>query len=173
MTYELVDVTRRNACANEYYNATTEQFEVIHRHDIYDVVETFLIPTGEILFSAYNPTAPQPFVVGIYGSDAGTYWHDATDARRFFAQRIAQEFGLVVNKKRSAAATADDRVTDLCDGIKKDVQAYYKAKGRDDDSVESAAGVDLASGATLLVEHLQRKGALTREIYDADMARFR
>ncbi|WP_406362376.1 hypothetical protein [Streptomyces sp. NBC_01579] len=151
--------------ANEYWNTAAEAFEVVKKHGLYDIQETFLTPEGKILFLAYNGHAAQPWAVGIYNSDHGVYWTDPGDARRHYAWRIAESFGLVVDKEGSKAVVPASRdATDLCKKIKQDCAEWH---GFADDEVEAAdAGDQLAEHASSLAKHLQRIGVLTRVVYE-------
>lgn len=166
MTYELVDVTRRQAKANEYRNIATGEFEVIENHGLYDVVETFLTPEGRILFLAYNAHAAQPFAVGIYNSDQAVYWREGADARRHYAWRIAESFGLVVDKEGSKAVVPASReyATDL---VKKIKQAHDQWFNLPDDVEAAEAGDQLARHADSLAKHLQRTGVLSAPVFES------
>ncbi|MYR62435.1 hypothetical protein GTY54_41630 [Streptomyces sp. SID625] len=164
MKYELVDATRRDAKANEYYNTETREFEVIRKHGLYDVQETFLMPDGQILLLAYRATAAQPHVVGICESDHGVCWNDGGDARRSFAWQIAESFGLVVDKEGSKAVVSASRsvATDLVNKIKQDYDQWYDLP----DDVEAAeAGDQLAEHAVSLAKFLQRIGVLSAPVF--------
>ncbi|WP_369042299.1 hypothetical protein [Streptomyces sp. Midd1] len=164
MTYEPVDVTRRDARANEYYNTATKEFEVARKHGLYDVQETFLTPNGQILYLAYREGAAQPYAVGIYKSDHGVYWTDPHDARRHYAWQIAESFGLVVDKEGSKAVVPASRryATDLVEKIKKDHEQWHNLP----DDVEAAeAGDHLAEHALSLAKHLQRIGVLSAPVF--------
>ncbi|MGW5819267.1 hypothetical protein [Streptomyces noursei] len=166
MTYEM-GVTE-NRMAHEYRNTETGEFEVIRRHGLYDVLETFLTAEGTVLFLAHNEYAAQPYVVGIYNSDHGIYWTDGDDARRHYGWRIAESFGLVVDKEGSKAVVPASRqyATTLVQQIRK--AAGDLASAVDDQDVQgldrSAAAVRDAAEA--LGKHLQRIGVLTSEVYD-------
>lgn len=164
MTYEHVDVTRGAATANTYWNTATEQFEVVEKHGLYDIQEKFLTPEGKILFIAYNRRASHPYVVGIYNSGHGAYWIDPHDARRHYAWRIAESFGLVVAKKGSKAVAPASRAyaTDLVKEIKRTHDQWYALP----EDVEAAeAGDQLASPAISLAKHLQRIGFLSAPVF--------
>ncbi|MFD9815190.1 hypothetical protein [Streptomyces sp. NPDC059080] len=168
MSYELVDpVTRGDLVeANEYWNKTTEEFEVVKKHGPYDIQETFLTPEGKILFLAYNGHAAQPFAVGIYNSDHGVYWTDPHNARRHYAWLIAESFGLVVNKAGSKAVVPASReyATDLVKQIKQAHDQWYDLP----DDVEAAqAGDQVAEPAISLAKHLQRIGVLSVPVFEA------
>ncbi|MFE4335386.1 hypothetical protein ACFRQM_40075 [Streptomyces sp. NPDC056831] len=165
MTHEM-GVTE-NRMAHEYKNTATGEFEVIRRQGLYDVLETFLTPEGRILLLAYNSHAKQPFVVGIYNSDHGVNWTDLDDARRHYAWRIAESFGLVVDKEGSKAVVPASReyATDIVKTIKEKSGAWLTAAAAEDKSALEQAGDGLESAASSLAKHLQRTGVLTREIY--------
>lgn len=166
MSYELMDPTHRGDLveANEYWNTTTEQYEVVKKHGLYDIQETFLTPEGKILFLAYNGHAVQPYAVGIYNSDHGIYWTDPHDARRHYAWQIAESFGLVVDKEGSKTVVPASReyATSLVKEIKQDYDQWYDLP----DDVETAvAGDQLADHAISLAKHLQRTGVLTVPVF--------
>ncbi|MGW1180212.1 hypothetical protein [Streptomyces drozdowiczii] len=168
MSYELVDPVNRGDLveANEYWNTTTEQFEVVKKHGHYDIQETFLTPKGQIVFIAYNGHAAQPFAVGIYKSDHGIYWTNPHDARRHYAWQIAESFGLVVDKEGSKAVVPASReyATDLVKKIKQDVEQWHDLP----DDVEAAeAGDQLAEHAASLGKHLQRIGVLSTPVFES------
>ncbi|WP_411087850.1 hypothetical protein [Streptomyces sp. 061-3] len=172
MTYELREPESRWVElreANEYWNTATEEFEVVKKHGLYDIQETFLTPEGKILFLAYNGHAAQPWAVGIYNSDQGIYWTDPDDARRHYAWRIAESFGLVVDKKGSKAVVpaSRDYATDLSEEIKRKSTAWLQAVKDQDEFAQEQAGADLEARASSLAKHLQRIGVLTREVYES------
>jgi hypothetical protein len=166
MTYTLVAPTRRNAAANEYFNNDTEEFEVIRRHGLYDVQETFLTPEGRVLFLASNAHAPQPYAVGIYNSDHGVYWSEPGDARRHYAWQIAESFGLEVDKEGSKAVVPASReyATEL---VKKIKQASAEWHGCTEDVETAAVGIRLAEHASSLAKHLQRIGVLSAPVFES------
>ncbi|WP_329271810.1 hypothetical protein [Streptomyces sp. NBC_01451] len=168
MTYEPSDVTRRKTEANEYWNTKTEKWEVISRHGLYDVQETFLTPEGKILFLAFNAHAAQPYAVGFYNSDQAVYWTDGDDARRHYAWKIAESFDLIVDKKGSKAVVpaSRDYATDLCEQIKTHAEDYQQAVTEQDEFRQEAAAEKLETSASSLAKHLQRTGVLTREVYN-------
>ncbi|WP_329147136.1 hypothetical protein OIU91_16485 [Streptomyces sp. NBC_01456] len=166
MTYELADAARRKTRANEYRNTKTGEFEIIAKHGLYDVQETFLTPEGQILFIAYNGHASHPHAVGIYNSDHGVYWTDPHDARRHYAWQIAESFGLVVDKEGSKAVVPASReyATDL---VKKIKQAHDQWYDLPDDVEAASAGDQVADHAISLAKHLQRTGVLSVPVFDS------
>ncbi|MEV7870158.1 hypothetical protein AB0P17_29625 [Streptomyces sp. NPDC088124] len=126
MPYELVDPLRRVCQPNEYFNTETQEFEVIRRHGLYDVQETFLVPGGRVLLLAYSPAAAQAYAIGIYQSDQVEYWSAPIVGRRYFARRIAESHGLTVgpanchliaNVDRISLARKADEVQTIADSI--------------------------------------------------------
>lgn len=165
MSYELVD---RGGLveANEYWNTETDEFEVVKKHGLYDIQETFLTSEGKILFLAYNGHASHRWAVGIYKSDHGIYWTDPHDARRHYAWQIAASFGLVVDKEGSKAVVPASReyATDLVKKIKEAHDQWYDLP----DDVEAAqAGDQVADHAISLAKHLQRIGVLSAPVFEA------
>ncbi|MFF8283289.1 hypothetical protein ACF06W_11270 [Streptomyces albus] len=164
MKYEMG--VKANRLAHEYKNTSTGEFEVIRRHGLYAVLETFLTPGGKVLFLALNEHAPQPYVVGIYNSDHGVYWTSGDDARRFYAGQIAESFGLVVDKEGSKAVVPASRqyATELVKKIKQDCAQWHGFEG---DVEAAAAGDQLAEHASSLAKHLQRIGVLTAPVFES------
>ncbi|MEU7146989.1 hypothetical protein AB0B15_02955 [Streptomyces sp. NPDC045456] len=164
MTYELVDPIRRVCEPNEYLNAETGKYEIIRKHGHYRVQETFLTPEGRILFLAYNAYASEPFAVGIYGLDLAIYWTDGNDARRHLAWRIAESFGLTVDKEGSKAIVPASQkyATDLVKEIKQAHDQWYDLP---DDIEAYAAGDQVADHAISLAKFLQRIGVLSAPVF--------
>ncbi|MFJ4739134.1 hypothetical protein [Streptomyces sp. NPDC088775] len=161
MTYDMG--VRKNRMAHKYKNTETGKFEVIRRHGLYDVLETFLTPSGQILFLAHNESAAQPYAVGFY-NDHGVYWTDPDDARRFYAWQIAQSFGLVVDKEGSATVVPASRryATDLVKKIKQDCAEWDSG-----DVDAEVVGDRLAEHASSLGKHLQRIGVLSAPVFES------
>ncbi|MGW6605859.1 hypothetical protein [Streptomyces sp. NPDC055036] len=163
MTYDMG--VRENRMAHEYRNLATGEFEVIRKHRLYDVVETFLTPEGTILCLAHNETASQPYAVGIYNSGHGVHWADPHDARRYYAWQIAESFGLVVDKEGSKAVlpVSREHATDLVRKIK---QNCVEWRGFAGDVPPEEAGDRLAEHAASLGKHLQRIGVLSAPVFE-------
>ncbi|MEU3979690.1 hypothetical protein AB0F77_06180 [Streptomyces sp. NPDC026672] len=168
MKYALIDPTVRKAAANEYYNITTEEYEVVRHYGAYRVLESFLMPDGQVLVLAHHATASEPFAVGVHNASLGVYWSNGNDARRNYAWRIAESFGLTVDKEGSKAVVPASReyATTLVQQIKKTSEDLGAAV--DDQDVpgldRSAAG--LRDAAVSLAKHLQRTGVLSETVYE-------
>lgn len=167
MRYELPDVTRRDTEVNEYYNPRTEEFEVVRQYGCYRVQETFLTPEGTILLLGYDPHGVQQFVVGVHNQSSGRYFADGNKARRYFAQRIAESFDLVVGPKRSVAVpdNARELLTVDAESTRKAAREYTRASVAQDEFEMEEAGKALEAGASRLAKQLQRTRIVTRLVY--------
>lgn len=166
MRYGLADVTRHEAEANEYYNTTTQKLEAVRYYGAYRVQESFLMPDGQVLVLAYNETASQPFAVGVHNASMGVYWSSGMDARRHYAWRIAESFGLTVGKEGSTAVVpaSRDYATDLVEEIKEKSAAWDRAMDRNE---LMKVGAELEANASSLAKLLQRIGVLSRKVYES------
>lgn len=144
--------------ANEYWNTKTEEFEVLKRHGLYDIQETFLTPEGKVLFLAYNGYAAQPYAVGIYKSDHGVYWTDPDTARKHYAQRIAEAHGLAVRPVNSWVITDVDRIA-LARLVN---EVALIAESLDESGQLGETGEELTAAVTKLKTHLKAVGIRLR-----------
>ncbi|MFJ5725820.1 hypothetical protein [Streptomyces sp. NPDC093149] len=162
MTYEMG--VKENRKAHEYKNIATGESEVAKKHGLYNIQETFLTSEGRVLFLAHNEHAVHPYAVGIYKSDHGVYRTDPDDARRLYAWRIAESFGLVVGKEGLKAVVPASReyATDLVKKIKQDCAEWHSG-----DVDAEVAGDRLAEHASSLGKHLQRIGVLSTRVFES------
>ncbi|WP_424863050.1 hypothetical protein [Streptomyces sp. MMS24-I29] len=162
MSYELRDVAGRTCHANEYRNTSTGEFEVLRFYGAYRIQETFLMPDGDVLLLAFDKDAAYPYVIGVYGKSVGVYREDGTDARRHYAWRIAESFGLVVDKEGSKTVVPASReyATDLTKEIKQGCAEWH-----DGEVDAEVVGDRLVEHAASLAKHLQRIGVLSRPVY--------
>ncbi|KOT51143.1 MULTISPECIES: hypothetical protein [Streptomyces] len=169
MTYELADPIRRVSELNEYLNTETGKYEIIRRHGPYSVKETFLTPEGRILFIAHNAYASEPFAVGVYNSDQATYCANRNDARRHFAWRIAESFGLTVDREGSKAIPPASRehATALVKKIKESADEWDRVVQDGDEMEQMGVGSELWTNALSLAKHLQRTGVLSTPVFES------
>ncbi|MFC9755153.1 hypothetical protein [Streptomyces sp. NPDC056921] len=163
MSYELCNIAGRTCHANEYRNTSTGELEVLRFYGAYRIQETFLMPDGDVLLLAFDKDAAYPHVIGVYGKSVGVYREDGTEARRYFTWRIAESFGLVVDKEGSTTVVPASRehATDLVKQIKQDCAEW------DGGEVDAAvAGDRLAEHASSLGKHLQRIGVLSAPVFE-------
>ncbi|PNE43387.1 hypothetical protein [Streptomyces noursei] len=167
MRYEL-DATK-NRMAHEYKNTETGESEEVQFYGSYTVEETFLMPDGQVLVLAYDETASQPFAVGVHNASMGTYWSDGNDARRNYAWRIAESFGLTVEEEGSKAmvTATRDYATDLVEQLKRTGEEWERVVQDEDADPLMEAGAAVWTNATSLAKHLQRSGVLTHNVYES------
>ncbi|MFC9505470.1 hypothetical protein [Streptomyces sp. NPDC057002] len=113
--YELVDVARREAEANEYFNTQTQKFEVVRQYGSYRVQETFLTPDGDVLLLGYDQNAAERYVIGYHGRSLGEYFDDGQKARAWYARQIAESFKLTVGPPDSLIIRDGDRLLTVGD----------------------------------------------------------
>ncbi|MFB7917037.1 hypothetical protein [Streptomyces sp. NPDC056061] len=162
MKYEMCATQFRTA--HDYLNLVTGEVELIRRYGAYDVQESFLQPDGRILLLAHGAHCGEPYVVGVHNASSGVYWSDEGDARRHYGWRIAESFGLVVEKEGSVAVVPASReyATDLVKKIKQDC-AEWNSGAVDAEEV----GDRLVEHASSLAKHLQRTGVLSARVFES------